>query len=83
MNTVPTNGQIFSVFSFHISRLDLASAEQQAMNHLLSMCMVRCLDFEVQHSRISSFDMAVRIYVFDAPADILDLFYLYQLRPVY
>lgn len=83
INTAITNGQMVAAFSFHISRLELSSVEHQAMNYLLSMCMARDLDFKVLHSWISSVDMAIRVYVFNAPADMYDIFYLYHLRPVY
>lgn len=78
-----TNDRVVEVFTFHISRLELGSIEQQAMNHLLSVCMARDLDFKVVHSRIGSVDMSIKFFVFDVPGDVYEHFYIYNIRPVY
>lgn len=77
------NGHIVEVFTFHISDLELASIEQQDFNHLLSVCLYRDIDFKVVHSRISSTDMSIKVYVFSVPDDVFNMFHVYNIRPVY
>lgn len=77
------DGHVVEVFTFHISDLELASIEQQDLNHLLSVCLYRNLDFKMLHSRISSTDMSIKMYVFSVPDDVFNMFRVYNIRPVY